>query len=67
MKHALETQKKADNIISAVINYKLIPAIKVILEDMGFEVGNAAFPMKRYTAEDKKKIIADVKSAGLEY
>jgi hypothetical protein len=43
-----------------------IPATKVVLEAMGFAVGNAAFPMKRYTAEQKAEIVARLRAAGLE-
>ena len=39
---------------------------KGMLEKMGYEVGNASFPMKRYTEEEKKAMIAKYKEAGLE-
>ena len=58
-------QTKADKIIAELLKYKVIPATKVILEEMGFAVGNAAFPMKRYSPEQKKEIITAVKNAGL--
>lgn len=59
-------QMKADKIIEALIGtYKTIPATKVILEKMGFAVGNAAFPMKRYNEEQKMQIVADMINAGL--
>ena len=60
---ARRSQTKADRIISALLNYKIIPAVKVILEDMGFAVGNATFPMKRYSEEQKAAIISSIKSA----
>lgn len=64
---AHEYQMKADKIIEALIGtYKTIPATKVILERMGFEIGNAAFPMKRYTEEQKNQIVMDMRKAGLE-
>ena len=64
---AQEMQIKLNRIISVLLKYKIIPVAKVILEEMGFAVGNAAFPMKRYTAEEKAKIIAEFKAAGLEF
>lgn len=64
---AQEMQTKANRVISALLNYKIIPATKVVMEAMGFDVGNATFPMKRYTAEQKAKIVADFKEAGLEF
>ena len=67
MKTAHEWQTKADRVIHALItDYMTIPATKVVLEAMGFAVGNAAFPMKRYTAEQKAEIIARMRAAGLE-
>ena len=63
---AREWQTKADRIIHALItDYMGIPATKVILEAMGYAVGNAAFPMKRYTEEQRARILADVRAAGL--
>lgn len=67
MKTAHEWQTKADRVIHALItDYMTIPATKVVLEAMGFAVGNAAFPMKRYTAEQKAEIVARLRAAGLE-
>ncbi len=65
MAKALEAQTKADRVIAEIGKYMLIPATKVILEAMGFAVGNAAFPMKRYTDEQKSEIVENMKSAGL--
>ena len=63
---AQEHQTKADRIISHLLLYETIPATKVILEEMGFNPGNAIFPMKKYTSDEKKNIIASMKKAGLE-
>ena len=63
---AQEWQNKANRVIHALITkYMGIPATKVILEEMGYAVGNAAFPMKVYTDEQKAQIIADIRAAGL--
>ena len=62
---ALETQTQADRVITAVCNYDLIPATKALMEAMGFDVGNATFPMTRYNAEEKAAIVADARAAGL--
>lgn len=56
-------QAKADRVISALLKYKIIPATKVILEGMGFAVGNATFPMKRYSEEEKAAIRSAIKLA----
>lgn len=66
MKGALAVQQKTGKVINAILKYSLIPAVKVILEYMGFEVGDASFPMTKYSPDEKKKIIEDVKAAGLE-
>ena len=67
MKGALEVQKQADKVVSVLIKYRGIQATKVVLEAMGFEVGNATFPMKAYSPEMKKKIFEDVKAAGFPF
>ena len=63
---ALACQKKADRIIAAILKWKVIPAIKVILNARGYKVGEAAFPMTRYTEEQKEQILTDMREAGLE-
>jgi len=63
---AQRTQTEADMVIAKLRRYKTIPATKVLVEAMGFAVGNATFPMKRYTEEEKKALVADFKSAGWE-
>lgn len=67
MKAALEYQKKADKVVGVLIKNRGIQATKAALEIMGFEVGNATFPMKAYSLEDKKRIYAEMKEAGFEF
>ena len=62
---AIQKQIQVARIISELKKYKVIPATKVILEHMGFSVGNATFPMKRYTKEEKAHIVSKLKQAGL--
>jgi dihydrodipicolinate synthase/N-acetylneuraminate lyase len=66
MKAALEAQTVADRIIYAMLSHGNIPPTRAILEAQGFDVGNATFPARRYTDEQKAKIIADMRAAGLE-
>ena len=66
MKAALEAQTVADRIIYAMLSHGNIPPTRAILEQMGFEVGNATYPARRYTPAEKAKIIADMRAAGLE-
>ena len=63
---AREYQTRAIRIISVLLNYKIIPAAKAVLEAQGYAVGNATFPMKRYTEEEKATIVAQMKAAGLQ-
>jgi N-acetylneuraminate lyase len=58
-------QTLANRIIAELKKYHTIPLTKVILEEMGFNVGNATFPMKRYTDKEKQAIISGMRSAGL--
>ena len=63
---AKKAQAEADQVIRVLLSgYASIPATKVILEKMGYEVGNCVFPMRRYTAREKEKIISDFRKAGL--
>ena len=63
---ALYWQTKADRVIDVLHRYMTIPATKVILEEMGFAVGNASFPMKRYSVEQRARLISEMREAGLE-
>lgn len=58
---AMEYQTKVSETVSAFGGEPIIPASKAVLECMGYAVGNATFPMKRYTEEEKKKIYENVK------
>ena len=62
---AREYQTRAIRIISVLLSYKIIPAAKVVLEAQGYAVGNATFPMKQYSDEEKATIIAQMKEEGL--
>ena len=64
IEQAREAQKKADKIIRVILKYSVIPVVKAVLEERGIEVGNASFPMVKYTAEQRKQIIADMTQAG---
>jgi len=60
-------QMLAARAIDALKKYQVIPATKAILEKMGFAVGNATFPMTRYSEEEKNVIFDDMKKAGLNF
>ncbi len=63
---ALEIQKRANRVINVLCKYRVIPATKLLLEYMGFNVGDASFPMTSYSPEEKKQIIDEILSAGFE-
>lgn len=52
---------KASETVAAFDGEPIIPASKAILECMGYAVGNAAYPMKQYTAKKNKKYMLPVK------
>lgn len=56
IKKAMDYQMKVSETVSAFNGEPIIPASKAVLECMGYDVGNAAFPMKRYIPEEKQKI-----------
>lgn len=58
-------QTLANRIIAELKKYHTIPLTKVVLEKMGFKVGNATFPMKRYTDAEKDAIISGMRATGL--
>ena len=66
MKKALEEQSKADKIISVMLEYLVIPSVKLVLRKMGIDVGEAALPQKRYSKEEENVIIKKLRNAGLE-
>lgn len=60
-KTALEYQNKANAVVSASFSGEpIIPATKAIMDCLGYDVGNPAFPMKRYTKEQKLAIFSKV-------
>jgi len=61
---AREAQKKADKIIRVILKYSVIPVVKLVLEERGIEVGNASFPMVKYTDKQRKQILSDLTKAG---
>ena len=67
IKKAQQAQTQADRVIMEIIKGgKTIPATKAILTEMGFDVGNAVYPMTRFTKEQKEDLINRVRNAGLD-
>ncbi len=65
LNQAQKIQYKVCHIIDVLHKYKSIPVTKILLTEMGFDMGNAAFPSKQYTDEEKAIIVASMQEAGL--
>ena len=63
IEQAQREQARANRLIAKLLNYELIPALKAVMEDMGFAVGHPTFPMKRYSDEQKKAIAREIREA----
>lgn len=64
MEMAKKYQDKVTQIITALRSFTTIPCAKALLEEVGFEMGNATFPMKRYNAEQKKELVKAMRAGG---
>ncbi len=64
LEKAQKSQYQVCNVIDALHKFVSIPVTKILLTEMGFDMGNAAFPTKRYTDEEKIAIIKEMKQAG---
>ncbi len=61
LKRAMFYQSKVARTVAAFNGEPIIPASKAVMECMGFDVGNATSPMKRYSNSEKKRIYECVK------
>lgn len=64
---ALKTQMQVNRVIDVMIRYEVIPAVKHAVEMLGFPVGNATFPMKHYSAEEKANYENELKAVGFPF
>lgn len=64
MQEALEIQIKVNRVIDLLLRSSLIPAVKHAVGLMGVDVGNATFPMKQLSAEDKRVLEVELKKLG---
>lgn len=61
---ALETQIKVNRIIDSLIKYQVIPSVKYGTTLLGFDVGDATFPMKSLTDEEKVAFEKEIRAKG---
>ncbi len=62
---AYEYQVKVTKVLSVITSRSFIPVSKVLMEARGYAVGNATFPMERFTKEEKRKITEEAIMAGV--
>ena len=62
---AQAAQFETNRIISALLKNRIIPTVKLVLEAQGYNVGNATFPMPRYSDAEREQILNDFRAAGL--
>ena len=63
---ARDIQYGINAVISVILKYGCIPAVKQIMTLMGFDVGNIAYPGKCFSAEETGMLVKDLKDAGFE-
>lgn len=63
---AAKYQREAAEIITELIKYPGIPSTKAVLEEMGYKVGHASFPMKRLSIDERRELIERCMAAGLD-
>ncbi|MBQ3080723.1 MAG: dihydrodipicolinate synthase family protein [Clostridia bacterium] len=63
---ACKCQREVSRIIAALLNWPCIPGVKKLLKHMGCDVGEASYPMYRFTESEEAKLLAAIREAGLE-
>jgi len=61
---AMDAQRRTNKIISIIIKYEVIPAVKYMCGMMGYPVGDCAYPFAKYTAEEAAALEAELLAAG---
>ncbi len=61
---ALERQLKVNRVIDICIKYEVIPAVKYAATLMGYDVGEATYPLKAFNEEQKRSIERELKQCG---
>ena len=61
---AQKEQLSINKIIDCILSTPLIPTLRVAMEELGFDIGYAAEPARRFTLEERKGIIRSLHEAG---
>ncbi len=64
MDKARQMQFKVNRVTNVLIRHNTIPAIKLVLESLGFEVGDATYPMLKFDENGKNQLMQELKEAG---
>ena len=64
LNEARATQAKINRVIDVMGKFEAISAAKLMCELLGFQVGDAVYPLRRYTAEEKVLIEKELKKVG---
>lgn len=63
---AREMQFRINRVITVLLRHDCIAAIKECMNIMGFDAGNVAYPGKRFSAEQRAALAADMNAAGFQ-
>lgn len=61
---ARELQFQVNRVTELMIQEKIIPSVKLLLEEMGFTAGYATAPMRRFSPKERQDFSAATKAAG---
>lgn len=64
---ARAVQMKINPVIEVLLNYELIPAVKAGVTLMGYDGGDATYPMRRYTDAELKELAGALAAAGWQF
>jgi len=67
VKEANAVQLKVNRVIEVMVRHELIPAVKYATTLLGFDCGDATFPMRALTHEQKAALEKDLKALGWPY
>lgn len=65
LRSAQEVQFQINEVIQVLLQTNLLPAVRVALEEMGFDVGWSAEPARRFTPSERQELVAALRQAGL--
>lgn len=64
IQEASEIQRKINEVIAVMFRNKVLPSVKYAAELLGFAVGEATYPMRHFTEQQKKDFQADLHACG---